>query len=400
MKIALLQSSNEGFFPRYYHNLKMAVENNGDEIVAFLPRSGLNIRTVTEGQIIWGSRYNWLIHYSLYKIIGICEIWSLFSTLDLLHKLSRFGPDVLHLNVINEWNLCFPLLVRFIRRNSLKVVWTLHDCRAFTARCANFEQSGCMQWIEGCKKCSVHSLYEPSLFNNVSVQWYLKRRWYSKLKDLTVVTPSQWLAEIVEKSILQGHKSYIIHNGIDTSAFSKSTQSKLPQLEQRQRKTVLGVSMFWEPRKGLDTIIWLCKALPEDYRIVIVGNISHEYENIIPNRLIVIPAISDTDYLSSVYQSADVFINPTLADNFPTVNIEALGAGIPVVTYKTGGSAECLDEGTGMVVEKNDYEAFREAIIEVCSKPLKYTKAKCIERSQCFSLKQFDKYLGVYYEEE
>lgn len=397
MKIAVLHSANIGFYPRFFKDLCFAVDKKGDVVQSFVPNSGRNIRMPLDRQVLWGYRWNWFVHYNLYKWTGIQDLWSLLSTIDLCKKLKIYNPDVIHLNGINECILCFPYFVHFLNKLGKPVVWTFHDTRYITARCASFEEDQCFQWQIGCKKCTPNSIYSESKFNNVHLQWKLKKKWFNAIKNLTIVTPSQWLANHVKNSFLKDKPCLVINNGIDTFAFSKQQNLKNPLLENINGKILLGVATGWEHRKGLDSMIWLSTHLPENYQIVLVGGIRSDLEGSVPSNIICLPRTNSKESLIAIYQHADVYVNPTLADNFPTVNIEALGAGLPVVTFKTGGSAECIDETCGIAVKKGDNEALLQAIIEVCEHPEIYTKENCIKRSMHYSVAQFDKYVELYH---
>ncbi|MDD3040473.1 glycosyltransferase [Bacteroides sp.] len=396
MKIAVIHSGNLGFFPRFYLDLCSSVDKAGDEIMAFVPNTGQNRRRMLDREILWGTKFNWFAHFNLYKWTGIQDIWSVLSTRDLNKKLKAYNPDVIHLHGVNEYILCFPLFVRLLNNLGKPVAWTLHDTRYITARCASFEEDQCLQWQTGCKKCTTNAIYSKSKVNNVHLQWKLKKKWFNLIKNLTIVTPSQWLANHVKNSFLQDKPCIVLNNGIDTSGFSKPLDIKIPALESIKGKILLGVATGWEHRKGLDTMIWLSQHLPEGYQIVLVGGVRPDLVDTIPSNIICLPRTSSKEELIAIYQRADVYVNPTLADNFPTVNIEALGAGLPVVTFRTGGSAESIDESCGIGVEKGNNQALLEAIMEVCQHPEKYSRENCIKRSQDFSLTQFDKYVELY----
>jgi len=398
MRIAVLQSANLGFFPRFYQNLCSLEEKSGDEIICFSPNSGQNRRRILEKQSLWGYCLNWFIHYNIYKWTGIQDLWSPFSTLLLIRKLKEYKPDIVHMNVMSECNMCFPILIYYLNKHNIPVVWTMHDCRAFTGRCAYFDEIECERWKTGCGKCPQKELYSPTKVDSSALQWKLRKKMFNSIKNLTIVTPSQWLADHVKNSFLKEKPLMVINNGIDTTEFSKPVDIQIPALEGIKDKIILGVAVGWAPRKGLYSMIWLSKHLPEGYQIVLVGGIQPDQEKNIPENIICLPRTNSKEELIAIYQRADVFVNPTLADNFPTVNIEALGAGLPVVTFKTGGSAECLDETCGIGVEKGNNEALLDAILEVCSHPDKYSRENCIKRSQCFSLKQFDKYIELYHQ--
>lgn len=396
MRVAVLQSGNSGFFPRYYKDLCQVLEKEKHNIQLFLPNSGRNRRSDLRYATLWGYRWNWFLHFNIYKWTGIQDQWSLLSTLNLCKQIKQFNPDVIHLHVINEWILCFPIFVKFLNKLGVPIIWTFHDTRTITARCASFEEDQCMQWQTGCRKCTANAIYSKSKVNNVYLQWELKKRWFNNINNLTIVTPSQWLANHVKNSFLKDKPCIVIHNGIDTSSFSKQIDIKIPSLDGIKSKILLGVAVGWEHRKGLNSMIWLSRNLPEGYKIVLVGGIKEDIVNSIPANIICLPRTNSKEELIAIYQRADVYVNPTLADNFPTVNIEALGAGLPVVTFNTGGSAESLDETCGISVEKGNNQALMDAIIYVCSHPEKYTKENCIRRSQLFGLGQFGEYLNLY----
>lgn len=397
MKIAVLHSGNSGFFPRFYQDLCVAADKRGDEIMAFAPRSGLNLRRPLSRQIIWGNRWNWHFHFRMYKLTGLQDIWSPFSTYDLIRKLEAYDPDLVHLNVVNQWDTSFPQLIRYINKKGIPVVWTFHDTRVFTGRCAYFDEASCFRWQTGCGKCPKEGLYQPSLIDNTRLEWKLRNRWFNGIKKLHIVTPSEWMASLVKMSFLKDKPVTVINNGVDTTAFSKEINVIVDKLEGVQGKIVLGVAAGWEHRKGLDSMLWLSKHLPEGYQMVLVG-LRPGQESTLPDNIIGICRTNSKEELIAIYQKATVFVNATLADNFPTVNIEALGAGLPVVTFETGGSGECLAKGCGMSVPKGDNNALLKAVIEVASHPEFYSKENCIRRSRDFSLRQFDKYVELYHQ--
>ena len=399
MKIALIQSGNQGFFPRFYNDLSKAVEKRGDILKLFVPNTGVNNRRKLSNQIIWGNRFNWPIHYYLYRLTGLQDVWSFFSTMNLVRKLKEYSPDVINLHVVNDCNLCMPLLVRYINKHAIPVVWTFHDTRAFTGRCANFDEVNCEKWKTGCYNCPKDNLwFTKSLIDNSRLEWIVRRKLFNAISKLTIVTPSEWLADFVRDSFFKDKNIVVVNNGIDTCEFSKKRESSLVNIQCSNKKIILGVASVWNKSKGLDTMLWLSQQLNGDYQIVLLGRITDEQKKLMPNNILCLPPTSTKDELIAIYQKADVFVNPTLADNFPTVNIEALASGLPVITYKTGGSAECLNEKCGIAVDKGDRQALLKAIYTVCAHPEVYTKENSIKRSQNYSLAQFDKYVELYHQ--
>lgn len=391
MKIAILQSGNNGFFPRFYNNLFKTLNDNGHEVALFSPRTGVNHRTQLSGQRFWGGRLNWHIHNILYHITGIKDVYSTLDTLDLIRKLGVFKPDIIHFHVIGEGILNLPLLIRYISKKKIPLVWTMHDCRAFTGGCPYFDEIGCDKWKTGCGKCP-DTQYRLSKIDRTALQWKIFKKYLTGLKNLTIVTPSKWLHDFVKQSFLKDYDCQVIYNGIDQTPFNNTDGFNLRKsLGLTGKKVVLGIAASWTARKGLDSFKYLASALPEDYKIVLVGNIPDEIPNIIK-----LPPSSDVNLIAAYYNMADVFCNPTLADNFPTTNIEALSSGLPVVTYLTGGSPEEIDSTSGIAVEKGNKKLLTEAIIRVCESPDIYTAESCKRRSTNFGLSQYNKYMSLY----
>lgn len=398
MKIAILHSGNQGFFPRFYNDLSLSVNKIGDEIRLFSPRNGINIRNKLSNQCFWGSRINWHCHYWLYKFTGLMDNWSYFSTLDLIHKLKKYSPDVIHLNIINDCILNIPSLFKYIKKYHIPVVWTFHDVRAITGRCAYFDEVNCYRWKEGCHDCPKNNpWYSSSFIDNSAKEWKMRKKWVNSLENLTIVTPSKWLATFVSESFLKEKSLVIINNGIDTKMFANRDGIVPTVLDNIKEKIVLAVAAVWNKSKGVDTMAWLSEHLPTGYKVVIIGLLDETIRSSMPPNIICLPKTTSKRELISLYQKASVYVNPTLADNFPTVNIEALSSGIPVVTYNTGGSAECLDKECGISVERGNREQLLTSIIYVCTHPEIYTRENCLKRAENFSLAQFDKYVDLFH---
>lgn len=397
MKIAILQSGNIGFFPRFYKAILSAAQKQGDEVTLLVPNSGRNKRNPLPCQVLWGSRLNWFIHSRLHKLTGVQDVFSIIETMLLINKLKVFKPDLLHLNVINDKILCMPLLVKYINKHKIPVVWTMHDCRAFTGQCTYFDEVCCEKWKYGCGQCSICE----TKIDNTHITWKIRQKWQTRIKRMIIVTPSQWLASYVKESFFKNYPVKVIYNGVDIDGFSKDTKLDVRKecCIPENKKIILGCSIFWEHRKGLDYFIQLAKKLPDDYQIVLVGNINEgKKKELIENNIICTGRTKTFDEMVAWYQTASVFCNPTMADNFPTVNIEALAAGTPIVTFNTGGSPEAIDESTGIVVEQGNIDKLYEAVIKVAGNRNIYITENCIRKSSMFSNNQYDLYVKLYHE--
>lgn len=388
MKIIIIHSANNGFFPRFYKELYNAIVSSDHNVFLLQPRNGANIRTKLPNQILFGSRLNWFIHYKLYKITGIQDIWSFCETFFLLKKLQKLNPDIIHLHVVNECCLNFLLLAWYTRYKKIPIVWTMHDCRAFTGNCAYFDEINCQKWQKGCKKCPIKFTY----FNNSHLQWILRKKILNKLYSLHIITPSNWLANYVKQSFLRKNLCTVIYNGVNIDIFQKEySDNWLDQYNIRNKIIILGVAGTWEKRKGFNYFARLAKELPQTYQIVLVGKIPYQIDSIIN-----IPQTKNTILLASLYQHSTIFCNPTLADNFPTTNIEALASGTPIITFNTGGSPEAIDTTCGIVVKKGDYQSLKESIIYMANHLNNFSKENCLRRANNFSSKQYFKYVELY----
>lgn len=396
MKIAIIHSGNSGFFPRFYRLLCNAIEENKDKCILLVPNSGRNKRCVLPNQITWGTRFNWYIHSICYKITGLQDIFSIFDTFHLIYILKQQKPDVIHLNVINDKIINMPLLVRYINTNNIAVVWTMHDCRAFTGQCPYFDEVNCFRWKTGCGQCPICE----TKIDNTNITWNLRKKWQTRIKRMVIVTPSQWLANYVKESFFKNYPIKVIYNGVNIDGIFKNTELDVRKEYNisENKKIILGCSIFWEYRKGLNFFIQLAKKLNSDYQIVLIGNIDDEKKKeLIDNNIICTGKTNTFDEMVAWYQAASVFCNPTMADNFPTVNIESLAVGTPVVTFNTGGSPEAIDENTGIVVEQGNVEELYNALIYVTENMDAFSYENCIKRFQLFSIRQYKIYVNLYH---
>lgn len=316
------------------------------------------------------------------------------STRKLISKLDDIKPDIIHIHNVHSHACNLELLFNYIRKNNIKTYWTFHDCWSFTAYCPHFAVVKCGKWRSECNSCTLCKSY--TWFFDRSKYLYNKKRSAVKDIDLTIVTPSEWLAGLVKESFLKEYPVKVINNGIDLSIF-KPTQSDFREKHGIGDKyIVLGVAFGWGKRKGLDVFVELAKRLdPKKYQIVLVGT-DNEADKQLPESIISIHRTQNQTELAEIYTAADVFANPTREENYPTVNMEAIACGTPVVTFKTGGSPEILDETCGSVVPCDDVDAMEREIIRVCeTKP--YSVEACLEKAKCFDKdEKFKEYIELY----
>ena len=99
-----------------------------------------------KGSIRFGYRIENYVSAIMAKCTGIHGVGSVMGTMSLIRKLKKFNPDIIHLHNLHLWCVNIPLLFNYIKKNDIKVVWTLHDCWAFTGRCPYFLVENCQKW--------------------------------------------------------------------------------------------------------------------------------------------------------------------------------------------------------------------------------------------------------------
>ena len=318
------------------------------------------------------------------------------ATVRLISYLKEFEPDLIHIHNIHGHDLNMERFFAFLASYSAPVIYTFHDCWAFTGYCPHYAYAGCSKWKTGCGACPLRSRFSFFLDRSTD-NFQRKQKALASLRGLTIVTPSLWLQQQVEQSFLQKRPCFVINNGIDTGAFRPVVSDVKTSLGIHEPYVVLSAANQISSRKGFADLTQLSGLLPEDFRMVLVGLREEEIQKL-PERILGLPRTSDREELVKLYSMADVFVNTTHEDTFPTVNMEALSCGTPVVTYDTGGSAEIVDEATGRVVPEYDVRALCEAVTETAAQKKERTTA-CRRRAlDRYSIKRFtDEYLQLYH---
>ena len=307
------------------------------------------------------------------KVRGNSGFNSVFTTRKLIRKLKKIHPDIVHLHNLHNHNVNLTMLFDYFRKENIKVFWTFHDCWAFTGYCTHYTIAKCTKWQEKCADCPQYRQYSW-LFDNSTAQQDRKVKAFSDV-DLTIITPSEWLGSQVRKSRLKGHKLQVIHNGINLQAFSpRDVREEYPEYDGKH--IVLGVAFNWSYAKGLDIFLELAQELGETYQIILVGT-NEKVDAQLPANIKSIHRTHNQDELAKLYSLADVFVNPTREENYPTVNIEALACGTPIVSFDTGGCKETFDETCGTLVPTDDYAGMLNAIRYVCEKK-PFDTASCV----------------------
>lgn len=340
-----------------------------------------------------GGMINTYLHYAAHKLFDREGLVSKHATKKLIKRIDEIKPDIIHLHNIHDHYMNYPLLFEYLSKTNVPVVWTQHDCWTFTGGCMYYDLQNCDKWKSQCSNCPEHR----ALFGDTTEkQFALKQDLFAKIKSLTYVSVSDWLRESLRESHQKNRPIITIHNGVDVGLFKP-----VEKTNQSNKLTILGVAAVWDKRKGLDDFIQLRSMLSiEDYDITLVGLTEKQIKSL-PYGIKGITRTTNVQELVQLYSDADVFVNPTYSDNFPTTNLEALACGTPVITYKTGGSPEAIDENTGAVVEQGDLNALSETIKEFQVLGFKQKHSvDCRKRSEEHFDKDkcFEKYIELYKE--
>lgn len=332
------------------------------------------------------------VHNRLARYTMLQGCFSKIKTSLFLKKVSKYAPDIIHLHNIHGSFINHKKLFNYIKKHNVKVIWTLHDCWSMTGACPHFDMIGCDKWKFECSKCPQK---KPSLIDTSRRMHKNKKKWFCGIENMVLVTPSEWLADLTQESYMREYPVKVINNGIDLSIFKPTESDFREKYDLNDKKIVLGVAFGWGARKGLDVFCALAKSLPENYKIVLVGT-NDEVDKTLPENILSIHRTYNQQELAQIYSAADLFVNPTREEALGLVNVEALACGTPVVTFKTGGSPECIDESCGCVVEKNDIDAILKKIIDVCENKT-FSQESCIQRASMFKKEdKFKEYIELY----
>lgn len=345
------------------------------------------------GHIYFGNRHENALHTILAQFTGLNGYFSYFGTKKLINECDKFKPDIIHLHNLHAFCINLPMLFRYAKKHKIPVIWTLHDCWAFTGHCPHFVLANCDKWKSECHNCPQLSVYPRTIVDNTRKAHKLKKKWFLGVENMTLVTPSEWLGKLAKESFLKDYPVRVVNNGIDLSVFKPTDSDFRNKYGLNDKKILLGVASGWGEGKGLDVLEKLSNRLDDKYQIVLVG-----IEKAPNDKIIAIKRTESQKELAQIYTEADLFVNPTRQDTYPTVNMEALACGTPVLTFRTGGSPEIIDETCGSVVEVDDLDAMEKEIIRICEeKP--YSKEACLLRAEGFDMNdRFQEYIELYKE--
>ena len=350
-----------------------------------------------------GSKLGMFCHLVESRLFDNHGLASRLATRRLIKEIKRINPDIIHLHNIHGYYINYKILFNYLNSVNTPVVWTLHDCWAFTGHCAHFIGRKCELWKTEClgfKKC--HDAYPKSIINNVNHNYRVKKSLFTSLGNrLTIVPVSKWLASQTEQSFLCKHRIRYIYNGVSTEIFTRL--NSIDVIHKNNIKnifTILGVASAWSEGKGLSDYYKLRKELSNAYQIILVG-LTDEQIKQLPEGIIGIKRTQSQRELAELYSMSDVVLSLSRAETFGLTIAEGASCGTPAVVYNTTAVPELITPQTGIIVDKvGDIDGVINAIKEIESRGKQYYSDACrkyaeehFDKDKCFA-----KYIDLYNE--
>ena len=332
-------------------------------------------------------------HNAVSRFTDHAGLYSRAATRKLIREIRAFSPDVIHLHTLHGFYVNYEMLFRFLKQAGVPVIWTLHDCWAFTGHCTYFSQANCTQWQTLCQDCRLLCRY-PHCYGrgDVTRNYLRKKAAFTGVKNLTLTTPSQWLADQAAHSFLRDYPCVVVPNGIDRAVFRPQPSGLRAAYHLQDKKIVLGVANAWNARKGLPDMLALAERLGAAYQVVLIGLTERQLPHIPPNVLGLLRTADRTE-LAQWYTAADVFVNPTYEETFGLTTVEAQACGTPAVVYATDGCPETLLTEDSVLVAQGDREALVCAVREVAQRGV------CVDDHAADRLdkdRAYEKYVRLY----
>lgn len=330
-----------------------------------------------------GNKFDVMRHGIATRLFDRHGLASVDVTRQFIKQIEDLKPDIIHIHNIHGYFLNYKIFFEYLSRCEIPVVWTIHDCWLYTGHCYYYSYAGCDKWKRGCHDCSQKHKFPASFFIDRSRQNYQdkKKAFTSMPKNKLIIVPvSEWIKSEMQQSFLKDYEMRVIHNGINTEVFNVSidNRSMRDKYHLGNKHVLLGVASIWCEEKGLNDFLKLSEMISDDELIVLVG-VDEKLKRQLPPNVIGITRTENVQQLAELYSTADVFINPTWQDNYPTVNLESIACGTPVITYRTGGSIEAITEKTGVVVPQGDVKGLLSASRKIISQGKEFYRKPCCE---------------------
>lgn len=396
MKVLLInEECGTGSTGRICTDIAVALEKDGNVVKIAYGRNAKRVPNQYQKYAVQiGNEWDLKIHGVMTRLLDATGFGSVRATEVFVRWAKEFNPDVVHLHNLHGYYVNIEILFECLKELNKPIVWTLHDVWPFTGHSAYCDAVGCEKWMTGCGNCPQISVYPKAYIDRSKANWIRKKKIFCGVNHMEIVTPSDWLAGLVRKSFLKDYPITVIHNGIDITKFHEVDPLDRKICRRENKKILLSVATVWNDLKGLGDFIKLAGFLNDQYCIVLVGEMTDRQCKMLPSNIKHVPKTSSVEEMVQLYNMADLYVNLTYCDTYPTVNLEAAACGIPVITYAVGGSTESAEKYGGIAVERGDIEAIKKWIVRMTGKKQK----RCAVANKYELDKQYavQKYMELY----
>lgn len=395
LKILQINSVNFGSTGSIMLNISKTAKEHGHVSYVTYASSRTNKNKIVDNSILIGNIFERNVHLKLGYYTGLNGCFSRSGTKKFLEEIDNINPDIIHMHNLHNGYINLEMLFNYLKDKNIPVVWTLHDCWAFTGQCPHFSLVKCEKWKTGCFDCPIYKEYPASRIDRTKKMYKLKKEWFTGVKNLTIITPSKWLRDMVKQSFLGNYPVKVINNGVDLSLFKPIPSSFREKYGLQKKKVLLGVASIWSKSKGLDIFIELSEKIDDSYAIVLVG-LSTSQIKTLPKNIIGLGKTKSTKELAEIYSASDWFLNPSMQETMGLVTLEALACGTPAIVSNHTAVPEVVNSYSGLVVDKCDATTFYEVIINNKHNS-NISHKNCIKRAREFDIAgKYEEYIDVY----
>lgn len=347
-KLVQINVTCNGSTGRIMQQIQQEAINQGWEAYSFFGRGNPSNKFCYK----IGNKLDVLFHVLITRLFNLHGHASKRATRKMIKQIEKIDPDVIQLHNIHGYYLNIEILFKYLKTCNKKIIWTLHDCWAFTGHCVYFTMARCDKWKTECNNCSQKKEYPKTLlFDTSKKEYQRKKELFTGINDMTIVVPSNWLANLVKESFLNKYPIIVIHNGIDLNLFKPTNCIDIREKYNisKEKEIILGVAAIWDRRKGLDDFIELSKKINKNYIIVLVGLNDKQIKNL-PENIIGIERTENIEELAAFYTNAKVLFNPSKEETFSLITAESIACGTPVIAYDTSAVKELINDKNGICI--------------------------------------------------
>lgn len=306
-----------------------------------------------------GSKLDYQLHGLRCRLLDDHGFGSRSATKRFLNWVRQYDPDVIWLHNLHGYYLHLGELFGYLRSCGKEIIWTLHDCWAFTGHCAYFDFVGCEKWKTGCHDCPQKKMYPASFFrDNSSGNYESKKALFTGIGNLRLVVPSHWLEKRVKQSFLKDYPIQVQYHRIDETVFRPTPGDFREKYGLQGKILLLGVASVWEERKGLKDFLELEPLLDDRYKIVLIG-LNQSQIDALPPGILGLPRTDSVDALVEAYSAADLFLNPSAEETFGMTTLEARCCGTEAIVYQDTACEEIVEQFGGIAVPRGAQHLYK-----------------------------------------